>query len=117
MIFFLPLNFFSVKALDKYGLRVGVLWGIVGTCIGLWIKCFVNYSFAFVIVGQTFCAISCPFLYNAPAKVTSNWFAEKERAVATMVGTLSSFVGLSLGFVVPVLIISPYYDTQSYTEA
>ena len=108
MIFFVPFNFASVKALDKYGLRTGVIIGAVGTCIGMWIKCFVNTSFAFVIIGQTLCAFSCSFLYNAPAKVTSNWFAEKERALATMIGTLSNFVGLSLGFIVPVAFVSNY---------
>jgi hypothetical protein len=61
-----------------------------------------------VIAGQVLCAIACPFLYNAPAKVTSNWFAESERAVATMVGTCSSFFGISLGFIVPALFVSKY---------
>ena len=41
MMFFLPMNFPSVIALDKYGLRVGVVIGIVGTAIGLWIRCLV----------------------------------------------------------------------------
>ena len=41
MMFFLPMNFPSVIALDKYGLRVGVLIGIVGTTAGLWIRCLI----------------------------------------------------------------------------
>ena len=41
MMFFLPLNFPSVIALDKYGLRVGVIIGITGTSLGLWLRCLI----------------------------------------------------------------------------
>lgn len=55
--FFLPMNFPSTYVLDKYGLRIGLLWGITLTAIGLWIRCLVNYSFWFAIAGQTVMAI------------------------------------------------------------
>lgn len=51
MIFYAPLNFPSVAALDKYGLKTGVVIGMVGTTIGCWLKCLVNSSFFFVVIG------------------------------------------------------------------
>ena len=51
MMLFLPMNFPSVLALDKYGLRVGVLIGIFGTTAGLWLRCLIQQSFWFVIAG------------------------------------------------------------------
>jgi len=40
-------------------------------------------------------------LYNAPAKVTTNWFSEKERAIATMIGTNANIFGVLIGCYVP----------------
>lgn len=51
MVFYAPINFPSVAALDKYGLKTGVVIGIVGTTIGCWLKCFVNSSFYYVVLG------------------------------------------------------------------
>jgi fucose permease len=51
MIMFVPMNFPSVFALDKYGLRIGVCLGIVLTTVGLWLRCLINKSFWMVIVG------------------------------------------------------------------
>ena len=42
MIFFVPINFPSVIALDKYGLKTSIVIGITLTTIGLWIRCLVN---------------------------------------------------------------------------
>ena len=52
MIWFLPSNFPSVKGLDTYGLRKGLLVGIIGTTIGCWLKVGVNSSFWFVTIGR-----------------------------------------------------------------
>ena len=51
MFAYLPLNFPSVFALDKWGLRYGVLIGISLTTLGLWLRSLINYSFTWVIVG------------------------------------------------------------------
>jgi hypothetical protein len=58
MIMFAPLNFPSVFALDKYGLRTGVCLGIILTTFGLWLRCLINQGFWIVMVGQTVCAIA-----------------------------------------------------------
>lgn len=61
--------------------------------------------------------MSCPFIYNAPAKVTSNWFAESERSFTTMIGTASIILGITLGFFMPPLFISEYDESVAYTQA
>jgi hypothetical protein len=58
MIMFLPINFLSVTALDKWGLRYGIIIGIVLTVLGLWLRCLINYSFSTVVIGQTVLAIA-----------------------------------------------------------
>ena len=69
-----------------------------------------------MILGQTVIAFAQPFLYNAPALVTSNWFAYQERSVATMVGTSANLFGVGLGFLVPKMFISVYDESEVYTQ-
>ena len=52
-----------------------------------------------------------PFMYNAPAKVTSNWFPKNEAAIATTIGAQSNVAGVLLGLVLPGMIISPFDET------
>ena len=87
MALYLPMNFPCVYVVEKYGLRWGVVSGIIITTIGLWIRVLINESFYFALVGQIIMALGQPLLYNSPAKVTTNWFRTKERAMATMIGT------------------------------
>ena len=74
MIFYLPMNQPSVIALDRKGLKFGVSIGIVMTTVGLWMKAMVNLSFWWVVAGQTIIAMGQPFLLNACAKISANWF-------------------------------------------
>ena len=53
-------------------------------------------------------AIGQPFLYNSPALVTTNWFPQNERSVATMVGTQMNVFGVLLGFLLPMIFIDNY---------
>ena len=86
MAFYLPMNFPCVFVVEKFGLRLGIIGGIASTTLGLWVRCFINQSFSFALIGQIIMALGQPLLYNSPAKVTTNWFPQKERAIATMVG-------------------------------
>ena len=55
-------------------------------------------------------AIGQPFLYNAPALVTSNWFPQKERSIATMVGVTMNLFGVFVGFLLPMIFIEDYEE-------
>ena len=117
MFLFLPVNFPSVIALDQKGLKVGVLIGISFTTTGLILRIMINHDFKWVIAGQTLMAVGQPFMYNAPAKVTTNWFPYKERAIATMIGTSANILGVTLGFLLPSLFIDEYIAESDYSDA
>ena len=51
MAIFVIAVFPSNIVLDKGGLRVGVLVGVFLTAIGMWIKCLINVSPFYVLVG------------------------------------------------------------------
>jgi len=44
---------------------------------------------------------------NLPSKVASNWFGDKERALASSLGALSVFIGAMFSFTIPQFIFGP----------
>ena len=42
MVLYLPMNWPCVYVVEKFGLRWGVIGGIMSTALGLWIRCFLN---------------------------------------------------------------------------
>ena len=116
MALFLPMNFPCVYVLEKWGLRWGVIGGIISTAVGLWLRCFINTSFYIALVGQIIMALGQPLLYNAPAKVTTNWFPQKERPMATMVGTQMNILGIFVGFLLPGFIVDSYSKDVVLTD-
>lgn len=77
MIMYLFVNFPSNWILDVKGIRKGVIIGAVMTALGAGTRAFINISFIYVLIGQFFCAIAQPFILNAPAKIATFWFKEK----------------------------------------
>ena len=46
-------------------------------------------------------------MLSAPAKIASIWFSDKERAVATTIGSLAGPIGCIVGFVMPIFFVTP----------
>jgi uncharacterized membrane protein YfcA len=89
----------------KNGLYRGVVIGMILTTGGLWLKCLINESFIYVIVGQTLLAAGQPFILNACSKLSANWYPENERLTSTAVGANSFVLGASIGTFMPSLFI------------
>ena len=106
MFIFILLNFPSVHVLDKRGLRVGVTLGIFLTCLGMWIRCLVNQSFYFAVLGQAISASGQPFMFNAFTLLSLNWFPQKERIMSTAVSAYAGVLGAGIGSFIPSLFFS-----------
>ena len=74
---FVIFNFPSNWVLDEKGIKKGIVTGAVLTGLGSGIRCLVQISFSFMIIGQIFCAIAQPFLINAPTKIAARWFKKE----------------------------------------
>ena len=112
MIVFIPINFPSVVALDKWGLQIGVQIGMILTALGLWFRVLIGQSFLFAMIGQTIMAFGQPFIYNAPTKISANWFPEGERILSTSIGAYANVLGIAIGCFVP----SIFFDEKDLSD-
>ena len=97
ILFVFPTNY----VLDKGGLKLGVLLGLILTCVGMWVKCLINKAFYWVLIGQFIAALGQPLISCAPAKLAALWFGENERVIATTIGTAAQPIGVAIGYVFP----------------
>jgi len=74
MMLYAFINFPSSWIIDIKGIRKALLIGIILTCLGAAIRILINIDFAFMIIGQFFCAAGQPFILNATTKVAVRWF-------------------------------------------
>jgi MFS family permease len=105
MIVYLPMNFPASWLIDKYGLKWGtgfgvILIGVFGFLRGL------TTNFMIVLICQIVTAVGQPFVLNSFTKVAGNWFPEKDKALATGLGTMS----MMLGIVIAMFLAGPIYS-------
>lgn len=62
--------------------------------------------FAWLVAGQTLCALGQTFLVNATSHLAAEWFHPDERPAAAMISNLMNFIGGSLAFVLPTWYVS-----------
>ena len=107
-IMYVPGNFLAIAVFNKWGLKVCIVTGALFSLTGAWIRLFMVYNkrISFFYVGSIIAGLGQPFLMNLPSKIASTWFGDKERAIATAVGSMSTCVGALLTFVLPITVIS-----------
>ncbi|ALC42030.1 CG1358 [Drosophila busckii] len=107
MILYIPLIFPGSWFLDKAGLRVTALVGVVGTCVGAWIKVFsVDPSLFYVgFIGQAIVALAQVCILSLPARLAAVWFGPDQVSSATSVGVFGNQLGVAMGFVLPPMLV------------
>jgi MFS family permease len=106
MCFMLVYIFVSVPAswlIDTYGVRLAVGAGALLTAVFGVARGLVASSYALVLVAQIGIAIGQPLILNAVTTVAARWFPREERATASGLGLLASYLGIVVG-----LVLSPY---------
>ncbi|CAI2319246.1 unnamed protein product [Caenorhabditis sp. 36 PRJEB53466] len=111
MIYMLTYIFFFIPAawlLDKWGLRLSVLLGALGNCVGAWIKLMSTHpdSFWVTFLGQTIVGASQMFTLGIPPRLAAVWFGPDEVSRACALGVFGNQLGIAVGFVLPPMIVS-----------
>ena len=55
-------------------------------------------------------------MYNSPAHVTTNWFPQEERPIATMAGAQMNIFGIFAGFLLPMFFVDKYEADEILTD-
>ncbi len=108
MIIYVPLAIPISWLIDTYGFRKAVgfgalLLGIFGLLRGMFAS-----DYTMVIVASVGIAISQPFFLNAYTTVAARWFSIGERAMASGLATVATFIGIAVGMVATPPLILEY---------
>jgi sugar phosphate permease len=101
--------------IDTYGIRTGVGTGAVLTGVFGLLRGFASPNYSYLLAAQIGIAVGQPFLMNAITKVAARWFPIEERATASGLGTLSSYLGVLVGMILtPWLVEGPGITKMLY---
>ena len=105
---YVPSNFIVIYVLDKRGLRFTQVLGAIMMIIGCWLRYIVSVYDHFWVIsfGTAIAAYGQVSFLNTISNVASAWFGDKERAISTALGTISTPLGVIIGFIVPSAILS-----------
>ncbi len=106
MIVYLVVSIPASWIIDTYGIRIGVGTGAVFTGLFGLLRGLVSSNYNLLLIAQIGIAIGQPFLLNAITKVAARWFPIEERATASGLGTLSSYIGILTGMILTPWIVS-----------
>jgi cyanate permease len=99
MIVYLVVSIPASWIIDTYGIRIGVGTGAVLTGLFGLLRGLFSSNYSLLLMAQIGIAIGQPFLLNAITKVAARWFPIEERATASGLGTLSSYIGILTGMI------------------
>jgi sugar phosphate permease len=99
MIVYLVVSIPASWIIDTYGIRIGVGTGAVLTGLFGLLRGLVSSNYSLLLMAQIGIAIGQPFLLNSITKVAARWFPIEERATASGLGTLSSYIGILTGMI------------------
>lgn len=111
MIAYIPVNFLACWVIDKLGLKWGTGIGVILTGVFGFLRAVVGTNYWLVFVFQLMTAIGQPFVLNSFTKLAATWFPEKERTLATGLGTMALLLGVIIAFVTaqPIIGEGPNY--------
>jgi cyanate permease len=100
MIVYLLVSVPASWIIDTYGIRTGIGIGALFTGLFGLLRGLVSSNYGLLLAAQIGIAIGQPFLLNAITKVAARWFPIEERATASGLGTLASYIGVLAGMIV-----------------
>ncbi|MBN1329042.1 MAG: MFS transporter [Candidatus Heimdallarchaeota archaeon] len=97
MIVYIPMNFPACWFIDKLGLKWGTGIGVILTGVFGFLRA-VTHNYWLVLTFQIMTAVGQPFILNSFTKLAASWFPEKEKTLATGLGTVAMFIGVIVAF-------------------
>ncbi|MGM7684865.1 MFS transporter [Cytobacillus sp. Hm23] len=93
---------------DTYGFRIAVAVGAIITAVFGLSRGFMSSSFTIVVISQIGVAIGQPFLTNSITKAAARWFPVDERATATGIASMATYIGMIIALVLTPILTDQY---------
>lgn len=107
MIVYIPISMPVSWLIDTLGYRKAVSIGVIIMGVFGLLRAFAASNFSLVMAATVGIAIAQPFLLNAVSTVAGRWFPIQERATASGLALVASFIGIAVGQVVsPILTLN-----------
>ncbi|XP_062069178.1 solute carrier family 49 member A3 [Lepus europaeus] len=96
----IPASVVAIWVLDSVGLREATILGAWLNFAGSGLRALpcvvvgIPRPFAFLLAGQSLCALAQTLVIFSPAKLAALWFPERQRATANMIATMSNPLGI-----------------------
>ncbi|XP_006893705.1 PREDICTED: major facilitator superfamily domain-containing protein 7 [Elephantulus edwardii] len=116
LVLSIPFGLVSIWFLDSVGLRGATILGAWLNFLGSILRSLpgiiasLQYPFAYLMVGQSLCALAQTLVVFSPAKLAALWFPEHQRATANMIGTMSNPLGILLANVLSPAVVKKEED-------
>lgn len=104
MYVYIPLSFPALIALNKYKLKWGLGVGSTLNFVGALVRYLGMDSYRWVYVGTFFCALCQTLTLAMPPLISTLWFPECERGLATSLGVLANQLGAAMGLGATILV-------------
>src|SRR5665647_1032217 len=108
MIVYVPLSIPISWIVDTMGYRKSVSIGAVIMAVFALLRGVFAANYTMVVIATLGLAVSQPFMMNSISTVAAKWFPIKERATASGLVIVASFLGIAIGQVLSPLIFIKY---------
>ncbi|XP_060070127.1 solute carrier family 49 member 4-like [Ylistrum balloti] len=101
---------------DKKGIRIAMITSNTLLLVGYILRCLTNLTTSTwpPLLGQLFIGFGNVVAYNGPAAMSVAWFPQNERATATSIGVMSTYIGLGIAYVInPLTVSTPMFGKES----
>ena len=97
MIVYIFISFPASWAIDTFGIRKGVGFGVVLTGIFGILRGVMGNDYTYVMLSMIGLAVAQPFILNSVTSLSAKWFPLHERATAAGLAIMAQFVGIVIG--------------------
>lgn len=97
MIVYIFISFPASWAIDTFGIRKGVGFGVVLTGLFGILRGVMGNDYTYVMLSMIGLAVAQPFILNSVTALSAKWFPLEERATAAGLAIMAQFVGIVIG--------------------
>ena len=97
MIVYIFVSFPASWAIDRFGIRRGIGFGVILTGIFGLTRGIFGSDYTYVLFSMIGLAVAQPFILNSITSLTARWFPLKQRATAAGLAVMAQFIGIVIG--------------------